>query len=36
MNVRVAETFLLGNNEIIGAWFPENKRLDRNASHADF
>src|SRR5215813_15281345 len=36
MNMRVTETFLLAHNEVVGAWFSKNKRLDRNASHADF
>src|SRR5262249_8105021 len=36
MNMRVTEAFLLTNNEVVGAWFPKNKRLHRNASHTDF
>jgi len=36
MDMRVAETFLPANDEIIGAWFPKDKRLYRYAPHADF
>src|SRR5262249_33296684 len=36
MDMRVTKTFFLRHNQIIGAWFPKNKRLDRNAPHADF
>src|SRR5215813_13351666 len=36
MNMRVTKTFLPAHNEIIGAWFSKNERLDRNAPRSDF
>jgi hypothetical protein len=36
MDVRMPKTFFLAHDKVIGAGFPENKRLDGNASHPHF